>query len=149
MANMNRLMVNNLMSCKELCTAANGFQIKLAISRIEDWMDHKTLKAYVGNAGKKLKMLSECATVLTLDKSVLVNDDAVIPRVCATLNLHQIKQLVVSFHPDALVTDTVPTDVINTITQRCKAIGAGPILIGEENIKPLNPQKLFVATIRE
>jgi len=112
----NRLLFNILMSEAELCTAGNGFQIKLSLSQLHEWLSAKANKAYVGKAGQKLKEVTEAATVLSLDKSVLVEDNgAPMKVICPSLSLTQIKQLAVSFQPDKLSPDPVPDKVLKEL----------------------------------
>jgi len=136
MAIINRSMLNHLLSNKKLCTVANGFQIKLGLTKLEEWIDYKNIKSNTGNARKKLRQLIEAATILTLDKNILVKDESIIPNVCPSLNLLQIRQIVISIHEGNK--KEVSNEVIKILNQKCKFIKDPGLLIGEETIKRID-----------
>jgi len=114
-------MFNKLMVCKELCTAGNGFQIRLALSRVEEWIDGKNVKISTGKSWKQLKKLCEAATLLTLDKSLALNND-IMKEVCPNMSIHQVKHLVMSFQTDSLMVDEVPSSLLSALEKLCKTV---------------------------
>lgn len=112
----NRLLFNMLLSESDYCTAGNGIQIKLNLSQLHEWLSVKSNKPFVGRAAQMLTEVTEAATVLSLDKSVLVEDNgSAMGVICPSLTLAQIKQLVVSFQPDKLSPDPVPDRVLKAL----------------------------------
>jgi len=109
---------------------------------MDEWLDHKNIKNNVGNARKKFRTLSEAATILTLDKNILIKDDTIIPSVCPSLNIIQVRQLVVSFQCDSH-SEPPSNEVINILNQKCKYLRDN-LLIGEDSIKSLDLKKIFL-----
>jgi len=139
MALINLTMINKLLSNAELCTSANGFQIKLVINKIEEWLDHKNVKIHIGSSRKKIRPLSEAATLLTLDKNMIFKDDSIISSICPSLNFIQIRHLVVSYQPEGH-SEPPSKEVLNFLNQKCKHL-KDPILISEDSIKTIKLRK--------
>jgi len=119
---------------KNLCTAGNGFQIKLTVSNLQDWFNAKTRKPYVGEAGENFKELSEAATLLSLDKSVLIQHNTTCDMICPNLNILQIHHLVTAFQPDKFFSEPVPLRVIQELSRMCEQSAGGSVFIEERDV---------------
>eukprot|EP01125_Pyxidicula_operculata_P003571 TRINITY_DN1465_c0_g1_i1.p1 TRINITY_DN1465_c0_g1~~TRINITY_DN1465_c0_g1_i1.p1 ORF type:complete len:837 (-),score=169.36 TRINITY_DN1465_c0_g1_i1:185-2695(-) len=117
----NYTLFNTLCSRRELCTSGNGFKIKLLMSRLDDWC--RSNKEFASEASSYLKLVTEAATVLSLDKNVL-EDDSIIGIVCPTLNFNQLKHLLVNFTTDNISPQPVPLRVVDKINAKAQVEGA-------------------------
>eukprot|EP00727_Mastigamoeba_balamuthi_P000318 m51a1_g10283 hypothetical protein (699) ;mRNA; r:85662-88605 len=83
---------NYIMSHKEDCVVDRGFQMKMELSKLRDWLVGNKLKA----AADQLNVLQETATVFVMDKGHLTDQDT-IKQVCPSLSLSQLRQIMSSF----------------------------------------------------
>jgi len=104
----NATLFNTLLRRKDLCTCANGFQIKIELSHIEEWIS-KTLK--MPELRNLLDNISESTNVLVMSKSMFGEKDNR-TQVCPNINAVQLKRLIEYFTPDSLAPDPVPRDVM-------------------------------------
>jgi len=109
----NAFMVNEMLTKKELCTAGNGFQIKFALSQLEDWVIKNSLTDYLDSIRFTAKNLEELANFLTLVTNfsnqpgdVESNMKSLFP----SLNIAQINTLVSSFTTDRISTAAIPNN---------------------------------------
>lgn len=72
----------------EVSTATHGLRVKLAVSRIDEWLSK--LDTDVSTSGDRLNLLREAANVLVLDKSLFLDADTV-TSIFHTLNLVQVQ----------------------------------------------------------
>jgi len=100
LSSLNSFLFNQLLTTEELCTAANGFQIKLTLSLFEEWLSAKDIKTYIENPSELLKKLAEAATLLTLHKQLLASDSSAISLVCPSLSPEQVDQLITHSRSD-------------------------------------------------
>eukprot|EP01125_Pyxidicula_operculata_P022990 TRINITY_DN9740_c0_g1_i1.p1 TRINITY_DN9740_c0_g1~~TRINITY_DN9740_c0_g1_i1.p1 ORF type:complete len:908 (+),score=193.86 TRINITY_DN9740_c0_g1_i1:17-2740(+) len=141
-SNLNHFLFNLVCSKEELCTAGNGFQIKLMISRLEEFANAPNHKLFMQGSLKKMKEISEAATILSLDKGVLVQDDSMIGLICPSLNIHQIRHIVVSFRPDKVFSEPVSLEVIDQLGRLSKRAPPQNILLSEPKVDINNPLDL-------
>eukprot|EP00026_Physarum_polycephalum_P000657 Phypoly_transcript_00658.p1 GENE.Phypoly_transcript_00658~~Phypoly_transcript_00658.p1 ORF type:complete len:1364 (+),score=481.35 Phypoly_transcript_00658:143-4234(+) len=100
--------LNALLYGKEVSTATHGLRIKLAVSRIDEWLAKQ--ESDVSGAGERLNLLRDAANVLVLDKSLFIDADT-ITSIFHTLNLVQVRKLLDLFQPDSVSPANVPQSV--------------------------------------
>jgi uncharacterized protein (DUF2235 family) len=105
MAAMTSRLFNNLLRQEELCSCGSGFQIKLGLSQLEEWISKadKNDKKHLSQAAKRyLLHITEAANVLVVDKDIFT-DEEMIENVFPTLTVPQIKYLLEHFQTDQYV----------------------------------------------
>ncbi|KAL6055324.1 DIL domain containing protein [Balamuthia mandrillaris] len=105
---------NSLFAQKHLCTCANGFQIKLELSKVEQWIS-KTL-GDLREDEHPLKFITQVANVLVMDKLVLTQPDA-LAQICPNLSLTQVNHLLELFTPDSLAPEPIPKKLFKRLHQ--------------------------------
>jgi len=114
---------NYLLKRRDLCTCGIGFQVKFAISYIEDWtmgLDSE-LKEIIAPCLDQFSLLKEAANVLVIDKSVF-NDQEMTHKIFTHINVLQMKQLLELFSTDKFYQDPVPSAVIKKLDMLCKQV---------------------------
>jgi myosin heavy subunit len=93
LAHVNQQLVNYLFTHTSSCTVENGFNIKLNLSLLDEWLTVKDLKI---PGVSRLQRVLEAATLISLDKQTLLSckDSTVVLSVCPSLTPRQIQQLV-------------------------------------------------------
>eukprot|EP01123_Difflugia_compressa_P001286 TRINITY_DN1146_c2_g3_i1.p1 TRINITY_DN1146_c2_g3~~TRINITY_DN1146_c2_g3_i1.p1 ORF type:complete len:1145 (+),score=213.32 TRINITY_DN1146_c2_g3_i1:199-3633(+) len=94
LARLNQGTFNVLVNKPDLCTAENGFNIKLNINLIQEWLSQKDVLFHVLNTGKRFEQLSQASTLLTIDKNILQNDENLLREVCPSLDLPFVRFLI-------------------------------------------------------
>jgi len=92
------------------CFGNNGFEIKLAISYLEDWAN-RNLQASISD---QLYHLSQAANIIILDKT-LFSDKDVVASIFPSLNWKQIGCILSSFQPDKTSPGEVPKSVMKFV----------------------------------
>lgn len=103
----NFTLFNTLLNTKRMCTCSNGFQIKLELSQLEQWIS-KTLQ--IPEIKSQLDIMAQAANVLVMDKNVILEGD-MLKQICPLLTAKQIKRLLELFTPDQLSPTPVPPEV--------------------------------------
>ncbi len=114
------LLMNALITRKELCTCSNGFQTKLELSDLEAWIQkngtfmnsvkYPTFVLLFTYHRDELNPIIQAATLLVMDKSAL-GDKEVLTNMCPNVNFVQVKRLLENFLPDQLYPDPVSPKV--------------------------------------
>jgi DNA repair ATPase RecN len=113
----NTRLFNNLLRQEELCSCGSGFQIKLGLSQLEEWISKadKNDKKHLSQAAKRyLLHITEAANVLVVDKDIFT-DEEMIENVFPTLTVPQIKFLLEHFQTDQYAPNPVPRNVMATL----------------------------------
>lgn len=84
--------LNALLYGKEVSTATHGLRIKLAVSRIDEWLAKQDND--IAGTGERLNLLRDTANVLVLDKSLFLDADT-ITSIFHTLNLVQVRSITI------------------------------------------------------
>jgi DIL domain len=79
--------LNALLYGKEVSTATHGLRIKLAVSRIDEWLAKQDND--IAGSGERLNLLRDAANVLVLDKNLFLDADT-ITSIFHSLNLVQV-----------------------------------------------------------
>jgi len=126
-----REIFNTIISRHEFCCCGVGFHVKLQIAEVQHWFDEKQ---YFGNLGDALDHSKECASVLLLDKALLLEEDAR-EEMCPHLNIQQLKILVLSFVPDDFFKKKISPNVIKEINRIAKIESANvPLLLDDSEV---------------
>jgi len=114
---------NYLLKRRDLCTCGIGFQIKFAISYIEDWTMglEADLKEIIAPCLDQFNLLKEAANVLVIDKSVFT-DQEMTNKIFTHINVLQMKQLLELFSTDKFYQDPVPISVTKKLDMLCKQV---------------------------
>ncbi|KAL6050050.1 Chromatin assembly factor 1 subunit A [Balamuthia mandrillaris] len=115
--NTNARIVNTLVDRKELCTCGNGFQIKLGLSQLEEWVSKQGRKLF-GVARQYLSHATEAANVLVVDKEMF-GDEVMIASIFPTLSVFQIYHLLDTFQPDQFSPEGVSSSVLRHLEGLC------------------------------
>eukprot|EP00727_Mastigamoeba_balamuthi_P007917 m51a1_g3746 putative b chain structure of the actin-binding domain of human filamin a (735) ;mRNA; r:66516-69499 len=110
---------NTLISNGEHCTCSNGFQIKMALSVVDDWLMRNPLLA---STRCKLDHIREAANLLIMDKSILRDEEATL-KTFPSLSFGHVVALVAAFHPDQLAPTPVDAETIWIVHQRARSKG--------------------------
>eukprot|EP01124_Arcella_intermedia_P022675 TRINITY_DN3432_c0_g1_i1.p1 TRINITY_DN3432_c0_g1~~TRINITY_DN3432_c0_g1_i1.p1 ORF type:complete len:841 (+),score=195.18 TRINITY_DN3432_c0_g1_i1:151-2673(+) len=100
MSSVNRFMFNQLLSNEGLCTAANGFQIKLTLSLLMQWLTQKDVVNWTSKSEETLQILAEGATLLTIDKQLILTDPNMLSLVCPSVSPPQREHLIANSRSD-------------------------------------------------
>eukprot|EP00727_Mastigamoeba_balamuthi_P013371 m51a1_g8657 putative dil domain containing protein (247) ;mRNA; f:65404-66336 len=92
----NTILLNTLLKSSHHCTCGTGIQVKLAISRIEEWLQREPA---IAPARFRLEQIREAANFLVMDKAFL-QDEAATHAAMNKLSPGQIYTLAKSFHSD-------------------------------------------------
>lgn len=98
--------LNKFLTTPDLCRASRAYAVKVAYSHMEIWASEKS--DLINHMRNQFDILLEACNVLVIDKSIFAAED-IIPTVFLKLNPKQIKQLLVSFQPDEMAPDPVPS----------------------------------------
>eukprot|EP00029_Vermamoeba_vermiformis_P006105 TRINITY_DN230_c0_g1_i2.p1 TRINITY_DN230_c0_g1~~TRINITY_DN230_c0_g1_i2.p1 ORF type:complete len:998 (+),score=492.14 TRINITY_DN230_c0_g1_i2:478-3471(+) len=98
--------LNKFLTTPDLCRASRAYAVKVAYSHMEIWASEKS--DLINHMRTQFDILLEACNVLVIDKSIFAAED-IIPTVFLKLNPKQIKQLLVSFQPDEMAPDPVPS----------------------------------------
>jgi len=98
------VLFNTLFDGTHLCTCGNGFQIKLAIDKLEDWATNSKLI----HASDQLKHISQAASVLVMVDKNLFKDAEMVKAVFPALNFGQIRHILDNFRIDQYCPEPVP-----------------------------------------
>eukprot|EP01111_Echinosteliopsis_oligospora_P013362 TRINITY_DN4776_c2_g1_i1.p1 TRINITY_DN4776_c2_g1~~TRINITY_DN4776_c2_g1_i1.p1 ORF type:complete len:1023 (-),score=418.63 TRINITY_DN4776_c2_g1_i1:7-3075(-) len=123
---------------KEKLSPVHGFQIKLGLSHMEEWIaeatgDERTL---LSPCPDQLDPLRDLANVLILDKSLL-SDPYEIQHIFPALSLRQIKRVLEVFVPDNLSPSPLPPTVLAAAGGWSSS---APLLLSANEIIPFVPR---------
>jgi len=113
---------NALMQRKDLCSCHQGFQIKLGLSQLEEWINkYKNEKhpMFSRIARDYLGHITEASNVLVVDKKMFL-DGKMIEEHFSTLNAAQIKHLLDRYQTDQFSTEPVSREVLDKLGQLSK-----------------------------
>ncbi|KAK5582214.1 hypothetical protein RB653_003797 [Dictyostelium firmibasis] len=106
----NAWLLNSLNNIKGLCSVVNGFQMKIELSKIQDWVSISHLDESIN----QLEPMIETANLLVMDKELL-SDEEVLHQVCPSVSMYQIKHLLQSFQTDQINSEDIPDSVFHSI----------------------------------
>jgi len=86
---------NGLLQNREFCHCANGLQIKMGITELEEWFMTNGFQSSL----QYLVHIRQAADGLTMNKTSLLNPKAQ-EDACPSLKISQLKQLLVNYSPD-------------------------------------------------
>eukprot|EP01027_Heterolobosea_sp_BB2_P016795 GEZU01023862.1.p1 GENE.GEZU01023862.1~~GEZU01023862.1.p1 ORF type:complete len:684 (+),score=174.58 GEZU01023862.1:231-2282(+) len=92
----NSHMFNSLVTRPELCSMGHAIQMKMSVTRLEEWCDRMDLPP---STKAKLAHLRQAADIMIMNKAALV-EEAVRKEVCPLLNMVQVRKLLETYHPD-------------------------------------------------
>jgi len=104
-------LLNHLLKSKSLCTPTTGFNLKMACSRLDEWLSKPETHGIIPS-GAALQHLKEASNVLVLDKALFIDADTIIS-IFHSLNLVQVKKLLDLFTADPMSPGAVPSNVKN------------------------------------
>mmetsp|Transcript_8537 Transcript_8537/g.11795 ORF Transcript_8537/g.11795 Transcript_8537/m.11795 type:complete len:1108 (-) Transcript_8537:45-3368(-) len=113
---------NTLLKRPDLFTCNSGFQIKMALSQVENSVS-KVDKQLSGIVSKQFNHIKEAVNLLLMDKTI-VGDEETVKQIFSHLNLIQIKHVLDRFKPDELSPEPVPEKVKRAIDDACKRSGS-------------------------
>ncbi|EGG19477.1 C2 calcium/lipid-binding region-containing protein [Cavenderia fasciculata] len=108
----NAVLLNSLNNIRGLCSTANGFQMKIELSKIADWSSSMGLH----DSLCQLDPMIETTNVLVMDKKLL-DEIEVVDQVCSSLSMHQVKHLLSLFQTDRINSEPIPNDVLRIVDQ--------------------------------
>jgi myosin heavy subunit len=88
------------------CTPSNSFEIKLALSQLEEWVQLHIPKSS-DKLHEQMAHTYEAATMLSMDKKMLIDDLELRRQIIPSLNPGQVYTLVKNFKPDSIAPDRV------------------------------------------
>lgn len=141
----NARLFNAVIERSDLCTSANGFQIKTAISHLTQWADNTRFLDPVATK-KQLAHITEVTSLLVLDMSVLSNESDV-RDAFPTLSPKQLLHLASSFQPDSSSSGGVPRDALDVLKKMAArarpttSAPSSPSLKLDPDVPPLVPTK--------
>ncbi|EFA85745.1 C2 calcium/lipid-binding region-containing protein [Heterostelium album PN500] len=106
----NALLLNSLNSINGLCSTANGFQMRIELSKIQDWVALVNLEESI----VQLQQMFEITNLLVMDKK-LVSDADVLEQVIASLQPHHVRHILTLFQTDQINGDPIPSGVMKAI----------------------------------
>ncbi|KAM9963803.1 hypothetical protein ACTFIW_007057 [Dictyostelium discoideum] len=106
----NAWLLNSLNNIRGLCSVVNGFQMKIELSKIQDWVSISHLDESIN----QLEPMIETANLLVMDKELL-SDEEVLHQVCPSVSMYQIKHLLQSFQTDQINSEEIPDSVFHSI----------------------------------
>jgi len=113
----NARLFNSLLRTEEHCSCGSGFQIKLGLSQLEEWISKADTndKKHLSQAARHyLLHITEAANVLVVDKDIFT-DEEMIEKVFPTLTTPQIKYLLEHFQTDQYAPNPVARNVMATL----------------------------------
>jgi len=116
----NTRLFNDLLHQRELCTCGNGFQIKLGLGQLDEWVAKNDKKNLAVAARRYLQHITEAANVLVVDKAIF-EDETMISNVCPTLSIPQVRALLSQFRTDQYSPEPVPKAVLAKLEKMDKS----------------------------
>eukprot|EP01105_Mastigella_eilhardi_P014891 TRINITY_DN3390_c0_g1_i10.p1 TRINITY_DN3390_c0_g1~~TRINITY_DN3390_c0_g1_i10.p1 ORF type:complete len:1134 (-),score=372.38 TRINITY_DN3390_c0_g1_i10:522-3923(-) len=110
---------NTLIDKPELCTCTTGFQLKMSLSALEDFLAHTPELAA---ARSYLDHTRQAANLLVIDKSVLLDQKST-EDIFPALSVSQLSHLVQSFHPDSVSPKPAGQDVVDQMRRHSDTTG--------------------------
>jgi len=110
----NSLLLNALYNIPDLCSTVNGFQMKIELSKIQDWVSVSHLSI------TQLEPMIEAANLLVMDKELLSDPDT-LNQVCPSVSMYHIKHFLKHFQPDRINSDPIPDSVFSSIERLISA----------------------------
>jgi hypothetical protein len=135
----------NIVLQKTKLTPSSGFQIKLGLSHLEDWISQPESnpgeRALLAPCVGQLDGLRDVGGVLVLDKALLA-DASTLQSIFKALNLRQVKRLLEVFEPDQLAQGELPSSVRHAIqtTWNNPQAASLPLLFDPSKIIAFSPQ---------
>ncbi|KAH3757489.1 DIL domain [Pelomyxa schiedti] len=120
----NARLFNQLVNQPGCCTCGKGFQIKLGLSSIEEFLYQS---AFLSRARQRLDHIKQAGNLLIMDKAVLF-DETIVHTAFSALNPVQLAHIVHSFKPDSLMPDPVAPSVLGRI-QRLNPSSSTPLIL--------------------
>ncbi|GAM29318.1 hypothetical protein SAMD00019534_124940 [Acytostelium subglobosum LB1] len=108
----NALLLNSLNSIHGLCSTANGFQMKIEISKVQDWVAQVNLTESI----VQMQQMIEVTNLLVMDKK-LISDADVLEQVIPSMQPHHVKHLLTLFQTDQINSDPIPSGLSKAIDQ--------------------------------
>lgn len=136
-------LVNTILQKNKL-TPSIGFQIKLGLSHLEDWISQPSgssaERALLAPCSAQLEGLRDVGGVLVLDKALL-SDSSTVQSIFKVLNLRQMKRLLEVFEPDALASGGLTTSVRDAVatTWNDPSAASLPLLFDPSKIIDFSP----------
>eukprot|EP01132_Coremiostelium_polycephalum_P006597 gene6597-8165_t len=115
---LNSLLLNSLNTIKGLCSVANGFQMKIELSKIQDWVSISRLDESI----PQLSPMIETTNLLVMDKELL-SDPEILEQVCPSVSMYQIKHLLSFFQTDRINNEPIPSSIYRSIDHIIKTRG--------------------------
>lgn len=117
----NACIFNSLLKKRDLCTCGTGFQVKMGLSQLEEWVVNcRDKKLLLPVCRQFLAHITEAANVLVVDKEIFA-DESMISSVFPTLNVAQVKHLLDSFHPDQFSPAGVSRSVLTSLDEMVRS----------------------------
>jgi len=100
----NATLFNHLIEHPDLCTPSTGFQLKLSLSLLEDWIVGSSHipknKAFLHSIRSQLEPIKQVANLLVMNDNKVFKDEESFSCAFSRLNILQIQHFVHSFQPD-------------------------------------------------
>lgn len=106
----NSLLINSLNNIKGLCSCVNGFQMKIELSKIQEWVSVN----HLGESIEQLNSMIETSNLLVMDKELLSDVD-ILNQVCPSISAYNIKHYLEEFIPDRLHSEPLPSTVFQAV----------------------------------
>eukprot|EP01117_Protostelium_nocturnum_P017407 TRINITY_DN7085_c1_g5_i3.p1 TRINITY_DN7085_c1_g5~~TRINITY_DN7085_c1_g5_i3.p1 ORF type:complete len:1433 (-),score=309.06 TRINITY_DN7085_c1_g5_i3:27-4325(-) len=111
----NAMAFNEVVLRRDLCSMNKGYDIKMKISELRQWVKKPENKDWLGNCDKELEHLSQVASVLSLNKTMIVNKE-IRDQVCSLLSMLQLKQIISIYQTDDFE-EQVPLSLLKTLVE--------------------------------
>ncbi len=122
----------------QMCTTENGFQIKLQLTKLSDWLAHQN--AAIASSREQLEPILEAATLLVMDKAVM-KQRGVLETLTDRLTVPQVKHVLSLFTKDRLFEGEIPSSALRELDELHLARGkrgGDTVLFDAENVKRLD-----------
>jgi len=140
----NSHLVNAVLALPRI-TPSTGFQIKLGLSRLEDWLSlaatHEYERSLLLPASEQLDGLREIANAIVIDKSLFAVVGT-IQSIFRVTSLRQIKRIIEVFTPDSLAPSPVPANVKEAVASTWNTPSPNnlPFILDDQQIIPFVPR---------
>ncbi|EGC30263.1 hypothetical protein DICPUDRAFT_158016 [Dictyostelium purpureum] len=108
----NSSLLKSLNSLDGLCSVVNGFQMKLELSKIQDWASVNHLDESING----LSQMIETANLLVMNKELL-SDTEVLDQVCPSVSMYHLTHILVCLQPDLINSEPIPDSVFSSINR--------------------------------
>ncbi|EGC35765.1 hypothetical protein DICPUDRAFT_151845 [Dictyostelium purpureum] len=104
-------LLNDILGSDKYCTPANGFKLKLSLSKFDDWISSCEERELLEPCRHQFMAIIEAANLMVIDKSIFTDSESILTAF-ETLNVLQIKKLLEVWKPDSLSPDPIPMSVM-------------------------------------